>query len=256
MSIFEALADPTRQRILALLREGERPVGDLVDSLGVAQPSVSKHLARLKAAGLVDLRAEAQRRLYRLTPEPLRELDDWLAPYLKGAAAEHEDRVEVEIGENRHGKLVTFEVATSETADEVWAALSEPARLERWLGKAIVQPGVGGRFNASFSSVGRATGGPIRQWAPRRKLEYRWRLGKTPDAPLVLVLFELAYGERGADLVATLSHVPPGQAAELAGLWHAHLEQFAPALRGEAAPVTRERVLALQAAHTARLRAA
>jgi DNA-binding transcriptional ArsR family regulator len=79
--VFEVLADANRRRILDLLRQDERPVGDLVAALGVSQPGVSKHLRVLRDAGLVDVRVDAQRRLYRLRPEPLQEIDDWLAPY-------------------------------------------------------------------------------------------------------------------------------------------------------------------------------
>jgi DNA-binding transcriptional ArsR family regulator len=78
---FTALAEPTRRDILDLLRDGERPVGDLVDRLGKSQPVVSKHLRVLRDAGLVDVRADAQRRLYRVRPQPLAEIDEWLAPY-------------------------------------------------------------------------------------------------------------------------------------------------------------------------------
>ena len=79
--VFEVLAEPNRRRILDLLRQAERPVGDLVRELGVSQPAVSKHLRVLREAGLVDVRTDAQRRLYRVNPAPLRALDDWLAPY-------------------------------------------------------------------------------------------------------------------------------------------------------------------------------
>lgn len=78
---FSALAEPHRREILDLLREGERPVGDLVDRLGLSQPSVSKHLRVLRDAGLVEVRPDGQRRLYRLQPAPLAELDEWLAPF-------------------------------------------------------------------------------------------------------------------------------------------------------------------------------
>lgn len=78
---FEVLAEPRRREILDLLRGGERPVGDLVDQLGLSQPAVSKHLKVLRDAGLVDVRQDAQRRWYRLRLEPLTELDAWLAPY-------------------------------------------------------------------------------------------------------------------------------------------------------------------------------
>jgi len=78
---FELIADPTRRRILDVLRQGERPVGEIVEELGTSQPNVSKHLRVLREGGLVDVRVDAQRRLYRLRPGPLAEIDRWLAPY-------------------------------------------------------------------------------------------------------------------------------------------------------------------------------
>jgi DNA-binding transcriptional ArsR family regulator len=80
-STFDVLAEPNRRRILDLLREDERAVGELVTTLRVSQPGVSKHLRVLREAGLVEVRADAQRRLYRVRPEPLAEIDEWLAPY-------------------------------------------------------------------------------------------------------------------------------------------------------------------------------
>jgi DNA-binding transcriptional ArsR family regulator len=79
--MFEVLAEPHRRQILDLLREDEQSVGDLVAALALSQPSVSKHLRTLREAGLVDVRIDAQRRLYRLRPGPLREIDEWLEPY-------------------------------------------------------------------------------------------------------------------------------------------------------------------------------
>ncbi|HEV3000281.1 MAG TPA: metalloregulator ArsR/SmtB family transcription factor [Solirubrobacteraceae bacterium] len=78
---FEALAEPHRRRILDLLREEPRTVGQLVDALALSQPGTSKHLRVLREAGLVDVRKDAQRRVYALRAEPLAELDAWLAPY-------------------------------------------------------------------------------------------------------------------------------------------------------------------------------
>ena len=77
---LDVLAEPTRRRILDALRP-ERAVGDIADELRLSQPLVSKHLKVLRDAGLVDVRVDAQRRLYRVRPEPLRELDAWLEPY-------------------------------------------------------------------------------------------------------------------------------------------------------------------------------
>jgi len=81
LTTIDAIAEPSRRRILDFIREGERSVGDIVDEIGMAQPGVSRHLRILREAGLVDVRRDAQRRLYRLRAEPLRELDEWLEPY-------------------------------------------------------------------------------------------------------------------------------------------------------------------------------
>ena len=78
---LQALAEPHRREILDLLSVEPRSVGELVAALPVSQPAVSKHLRVLREAGLVDVRADAQRRIYSVRPEPLLELDRWLAPY-------------------------------------------------------------------------------------------------------------------------------------------------------------------------------
>lgn len=78
---FEVLAEPNRRRILDLLRDRERSVGELVDLVQISQPGVSKHLSVLRQAGLVTVRIDARRHWYRLRPEPLAEIDDWLEPY-------------------------------------------------------------------------------------------------------------------------------------------------------------------------------
>jgi DNA-binding transcriptional ArsR family regulator len=100
LAAFNVLGEPRRLAILDLLRDGERPVGDLVDELHLSQPAVSKHLRILKEAGLVEMRPDAQRRLYRIRPEPLAELDDWLAPYRR-LWATHLDRLEVHLDRRR-----------------------------------------------------------------------------------------------------------------------------------------------------------
>jgi DNA-binding transcriptional ArsR family regulator len=96
---FAVLAEPTRREILDLLRDGERPVGDLVDRLAISQPAVSKHLRVLRDAGLVEVRADAQRRLYRVRPQPLAEIDEWLAPYRRLWSRSF-DRLERHLEEN------------------------------------------------------------------------------------------------------------------------------------------------------------
>jgi DNA-binding transcriptional ArsR family regulator len=81
LTAFEVIAEPTRRRILDMLLAGERPVGELVAGLAVSQPGVSRHLRVLRDAGMVSSRTDAQRRLYRINPGPLAEMDAWLTPY-------------------------------------------------------------------------------------------------------------------------------------------------------------------------------
>lgn len=81
LETFRALAEPNRFQIVELLLDGPRPVGDMVDRLHLRQPQVSKHLRVLSEAGLVDVRVDAQRRIYALRPAPLQELEVWLERY-------------------------------------------------------------------------------------------------------------------------------------------------------------------------------
>jgi DNA-binding transcriptional ArsR family regulator len=89
-AVLEAIAEPTRRRILDAVRAKESSVGELVEQLGMNQPGISRHLRVLREAQLVVVRSEAQRRLYSLHSEPLRDLDEWLAPY----RAEWADRLD------------------------------------------------------------------------------------------------------------------------------------------------------------------
>lgn len=95
---FDVVAEPSRRRILELLRDDDRPVNELVVALGLSQPAVSKHLRVLRDAGLVDVRHDAQRRIYRLVPEPLVEIDDWLTPF-RAAWARRLDALEAHLDE-------------------------------------------------------------------------------------------------------------------------------------------------------------
>ncbi len=108
MTTFEALADPTRRRILDLLRERSHLVGELVDLLEISQPLVSKHLRVLREVGLVRVRQDAQRHWYELRTEPLAEIDAWLEPYrqLWEGRFDRLDNLldELQEGEKKHGK--------------------------------------------------------------------------------------------------------------------------------------------------------
>ena len=78
---FEVVAEPARRKILDLLIDGPRPVGELVGATGLSQPNTSRHLRILREAGLVQSRPDGQRRLYELRPDGLAEVERWLAPY-------------------------------------------------------------------------------------------------------------------------------------------------------------------------------
>ncbi len=92
-SAFAIIAEPNRRALLNLLATSERSVGELQRRLRLPQPSVSKHLRVLREAGFVESRVEAQRRVYRLRPEPFREVDSWLAPFRRFWSA-HVDALE------------------------------------------------------------------------------------------------------------------------------------------------------------------
>ena len=97
---FDIIAEPNRRAILGLLASAERSVGDIERQLRMPQPTVSKHLRVLRDAGFVESRTDAQRRLYRIRPEPLMELDAWLVPFRRfwlkhvDALEKHLDRME------------------------------------------------------------------------------------------------------------------------------------------------------------------
>jgi DNA-binding transcriptional ArsR family regulator len=107
MSVFDVLAEPNRRRILDLLQPRECSVGQLVERLELSQPAVSKHLRILREAGLVDVRVDAQRRVYSVRPDPLRAMDEWLAPYRRMWASrlEHLERHldRMDDGDDREG---------------------------------------------------------------------------------------------------------------------------------------------------------
>ena len=92
-SVFEIIAEPNRRAILSLLVSSQQSVGEIERQLGMPQPTVSKHLRVLRDAGFVESTVDAQRRLYRLKPEPLREVDAWLAPFRRFWSA-HVDALE------------------------------------------------------------------------------------------------------------------------------------------------------------------
>ena len=99
-TVFAIIAEPNRRAILSLLASSEQSVGDIEQQLGLSQPSVSKHLRVLREAGIVEASVDAQRRLYRLKPDALTAVDDWLVPFRRfwsarvDAHEQHLDRMD------------------------------------------------------------------------------------------------------------------------------------------------------------------
>ena len=104
-SSFAVIAEPTRRAILSMLSTSERSVGELMDQLRLPQPSVSKHLKVLRESGFVESRVEAQRRVYRLNPQRLEEVDLWLAPFRR-YWSRHVDALEQHLDQMEEGTAV------------------------------------------------------------------------------------------------------------------------------------------------------
>jgi len=110
-SVFEIIAEPNRRAILSLLVSSQQSVGELERRLHMPQPTVSKHLRVLREAGFVESTVDAQRRLYRLRPEPLQEVDAWLAPFRRFWSA-HVDALERHL--DRMDRIAQTEAKTKE----------------------------------------------------------------------------------------------------------------------------------------------
>ncbi len=244
MTVLEVLAEPNRRRILDLLRDGERPVGDLVQALDIAQPTVSKHLRVLRDAGLVDVRAAAQLRLYRVRPEPLRELDEWLAPYRDVVRPPRCARARRELPPrlNRRTTMSPSPSTTDrlgtlvETPDgwqlryvrqlpkppaTVWRAFVEPELVDQWFPFSIVGDFVVGsrlRFEAKDFEAEPFDGEVIDVAEPNR-LEFSWG----PDV-LRFALDEIA---TGTELTLTVLLSEHGRGARDGAGWHECLEHLA-----------------------------
>ena len=150
MAPFEVLAEPNRRRILDLLRISERPVGDLVDQLEVSQPAVSKHLRVLREAGLVEVRSDAQRRMYRVRSEPLRAIDEWLEPYRQLWAARLDDLVNLPAS-RLAALLIVAAAATTPgaSARAAWRAIRRDAGQHRSPNAGYPEAAVAGALGAA-----------------------------------------------------------------------------------------------------------
>ena len=146
-AVFHAISDPTRRRILDLVAEGERPVGELVAAFRISQPAVSQHLKVLREAGLVAERRDGRQRRYRITPEPLREVADLarpLPPVLEDAS--RIPRAPVGRGAGQMTESIRYEFHLKHPPAKVWAAITSSEQMAKWLMPNDFAPVLGHRF--------------------------------------------------------------------------------------------------------------
>ncbi len=235
LAALHVLAEPRRVAILDLLRDGERPVGELVDGLGVSQPAVSKHLRVLKDAGLVEARVDAQRRLYRIRPEPLADLDEWLAPYRRlwasaprptGSAPRRteEDMTDATLLMDRARPAVRLERHLPDPPATVWQALTQCEQLRAWFPSDVIVDGgrwvVGARITFPFPPevIDMTLTGEVLEVDEPNALAFTW--GEET------LRFELARHDGGTRLVL-IDELPASAAARNAAGWDACLDRLA-----------------------------
>jgi uncharacterized protein YndB with AHSA1/START domain/DNA-binding transcriptional ArsR family regulator len=240
LTTFEALAEPNRRRILDLLGTAERPVGELVGQLALSQPAVSKHLRILRDAGLVEVRSDAQRRLYRVRPEPLRALDDWLAPYRRMWEAGLDDlerhldtmrRTDSMYGtceqlEDGRWQL-RFTRELPHPPERVWRAITEPGHLAKWFPTTIDgDRAAGAPLRFTFpNGEAEPFDGEMLAFDPPRAIELRWG----PD----VIRIELRPAGDGTELTLLDTLEERGKAARDGAGWHTCLDALEAALRGD-----------------------
>lgn len=245
MSVFDVLAEPNRRRILDLLGSSEHPVGELVDQLELSQPAVSKHLRILREAGLVEVRGDAQRRLYRVRPEPLRVIDDWLTPYRRMWASRldelerHLDSMTPDDLWSKerpmYGDLkqlddgrwqLRFTRLLTHAPEKVWRAITEPEQLAHWFPTTIEGERVAGAPLRFAFPGGQAPSfeGEMLAYEPPSVMELRWG----PD----IVRLEVRPAAGGSELTLLDTLDERGKAARDGAGWHTCLDALQTHLDG------------------------
>ena len=154
---FAIIAEPSRRAILSLLATSERSVGDIEERLQLSQPSVSKHLRVLREAGFVQSRVDAQRRLYRIRPEPLMEIDAWLAPFRRFWSARIDAlsivEIDAEDGERPRTSSMTMNASFVTSAPERSRRTTPQSRSSR-MAEADAAPELLGPTSAGVAAAG------------------------------------------------------------------------------------------------------
>ena len=251
---MHALSDANRRTVVEALGQGEATVSELATLLPIARPGVSRHLRVLREAGLVEVRREAQWRVYRLRPEPLAEIDEWLGRYrvAVGAAAgrvahrsrpgqtttkEHEMMSDRTVSGGLAGSLrttngkvvVRMEDRYRTDADDLWSALTDPERLARWIAQVNGDLRPGGAFEASFTS-GWEGPGRVDVCEPRRRLVVTLSPGEEEQTEIEV---ELVPDSDMTRLVVEERGIPLDEGAVHGAGWQAHIEDLAAHLAGQ-----------------------
>ncbi len=248
MEVFEAVADPTRREILALLRDRERTAGDVAGAFDVSRPAISRHLRVLRECGLVAWRGEGQRRIYRLRAAPLRDMQAWLDDYRAfwadrlDALQQHVEQPEtgerpMDLRTDRLGTKTAvgdrvrldFDRVVDAPIERVWRALVEPAEAAAWWGVASVTVEPGARYLLHGGTM--PPGGPITAWDPPRLLAFEWNRDET-DTPQVITFRLEADGERTRLHFSHEGLLPHWSEQVLPG-WHAVLVALEATIAGE-----------------------
>ena len=192
-AVLRALADESWRTLLEALAGGPANAGELAALLPIARPGVSRHLRVLREAGLVDVRQESQRRVYRLRPEPLTEIDEWLSRY-RGLWEQRLDALHTErsprktrtkgspMTSNAGGRIlgslrsvdgkgvVRMEERYDTDIDDLWSALTDPRRLARWIGEVEGDLRPGGEIRTKFFASGAENTGRVEACEPPKRL--------------------------------------------------------------------------------------
>ena len=241
--------------MLEALADGPATAGELAELLPIARPGVSRHLRVLREAGLVEVRQDAQRRIYSLRPDPLAGVDEWLARY-RALWDQRLDALHTEVARGKRetkehqmtgneqadprilGSLraadgdgiVRVEDRFDTDIDDLWSALTEPRRLARWMGEVEGELRLGGEFRARFFASGWEGTGRVEVCEPPRRLRL---LTRQPDQPQEQVIeVTLSADANQTILIWEERGMPPDQLAAYGAGIQVHVEDLAAHLMG------------------------
>ena len=262
-AVLRAVADESRRTLLETLAHGPATAGELAAVLPIARPGVSRHLRVLREAGLVEVRQEAQRRIYTLRPEPLAEVDEWLGRY-RALWEQRLDALHTEVARGKRERrsaqmtsnaspgtrilgslrsadgvgVVRIEDRYDTDIDDLWSAITDPDRLARWFGEVDGELSQGGEFRVHIADAGERTGQveacepPRRLLVTTRETDESYRRGQgVPPFDAVWEITLTADGDQTI-LVIEVQGMPLDKIAFYGAGWQIHAENLAAYIAG------------------------